>query len=139
MILICAFITIAILTVVAAITIFLHPTKLAKNLVAVGVVLCIIIGSICGIANLCAKSNVRNLQAEYDDLMLYYVTVVMSENEYIRYDYYDKVNAYNDHYNEVVELSESKWMDWFYATEALNGVSTIDFSLQGDEYVGSNG
>lgn len=134
MILVCSFIAVAILTVVAAITIFLHPTKLAKHVVTIGVLLCIIIGAVCGISTAICRSDIAKAKVEYDDLMLYYYTVEMSSNEYLRYDYYNKVNAFNDEYNRLLKISESEWTSWFCDQTALAEFSTIDFALHGDGY-----
>lgn len=134
MIFVCAFVAVAILTVVAAITIFLHPTKLAKTVVAYGVILCIFLGIICGACTAIIRSDTAKAKAEYDDLMLYYYTVETSTNEYLRYDYYNKVNAFNDEYNRLVAISESKWSSWFCDQTALAEFGTIDFVLHGDGY-----
>lgn len=134
MIFVCAFVVVAILTVVAAITIFLHPTKLAKQIVAVGVILCIIIGAVCGISTAICRSDIAKAKAEYDDLMLYYYTVEVSSNEYLRYDYYNKVNAFNDEYNRLLAVSESKWSSWFCDQTTLAEFGPIDFALHGDDY-----
>lgn len=134
MIFMCSFAAVVILTTVAAITIFLHPTKLAKQIVAIGILLCIFIGAICGISTAVCRSDIAKAKARYDDLMLYYYTVEMSSNEYLRYDYYNKVNAFNDEYNRLLTVSESKWSNWFCDQAALAEFGTIDFALHGDDY-----
>lgn len=134
MIFVCAFVAIAILTVVAAITIFLHPTWLAKNIVIYGIIACIVLGIICGTCTAILRSDIETAKAEYDDLMLYYYTVETSNNEYLRYDYYNKVNAFNNEYNRLVAVSESKWSNWFCDQTALAEFGTIDFALHGDGY-----
>lgn len=134
MIFVCAFLVIAILTVVAAITIFLHPTKIAKQIVALGIFLCVITGAVCGLGTAICHSDIAKAKAEHEDLMLYYYTVVNSNNEYLRYDYYNKVNDYNAEYNRLLEVSESKWSNWFCDQTALAEFGTIDFMLHGDGY-----
>lgn len=134
MIFVCAFVAIAILTVVAAITIFLHPTRFAKMVVIYGIILCILLGCFCGVSAGICNANIKSAKAQYDDLMLYYYTVMTSTNEYLRYDYYNKVNEFNAEYNHLVELSESKWSSWFCDKTALAEFGTIDFILHGDGY-----
>lgn len=121
---------------VAAISIWLHPTKLAKGIVGGALVIAIIFAIFCIALNAGAKSELNYLTVRYDDLMLYYNTVVNSENEYVRYDYYDKVNAYNEAYEKVIAASESKWNGWFYPAEDIAKLNTIDFTLHGDNFYG---
>lgn len=121
---------------VAAISIWLHPTKLAKGIIGGALVVAIIFAIFCIAMNAAAKSDLDYLTTRYDDLMLYYNTVVYSDNEYVRYDYYDKVNAYNEAYEKVIAASESKWNGWFYPAEDIAKLSTIDFTLHGDNFYG---
>lgn len=121
---------------VAAISIWLHPTQLAKSIVAVALVVAIIFAIFCIALNAGAKNDLTYLTTRYDDLMLYYNTVVYSDNEYVRYDYYNKVNAYNEAYEKVIAASESKWNGWFYPAEDIAKLSTIDFTLHGDNFYG---
>lgn len=122
--------------VVASITIWLHPTKIAKGIVAGALVVAIVFAVFCIALSAGANTDIDSLTARYDDLMLYYNTVVYSENEYVRYDYYDKVNAYNEAYESVIAASESKWSGWFYPAEDIAKLNTIDFTLHGDNFYG---
>ena len=47
------------------------------------------------------------LQAAYDGLMLYYDLVDNSTNEYVRYDYYDRVMEYNADYKHHMENDDN--------------------------------
>lgn len=122
--------------IVAAITIWLHPTKLAKGVMSGATIVAIIALMLIIVFNAGAKSDIERLTARYDDLMLYYNTVVYSDNEYVRYDYYDKVNAYNEWYERTIRDSESKWSGWFYSDEDLAKIHPIDFTLHGDNFYG---
>lgn len=119
---------------VAAISIWLHPTQIAKGVVIGALIVAIIFAVFCIALNAGAKNDLIYLTTRYDDLMLYYNTIVYSDNEYVRYDYYDKVNAYNEAYEKVIAASESKWNGWFYPTEDIAKLSTIDFTLHGDNF-----
>lgn len=130
--LLCAIIIMA----VAAITIWLFPTKIAK-FVLVGAFVIAIMAIILTISvGAGARSDLQSVTERYDDLMLYYNTVVYSDNEYVRYDYFNKVKAYNEDYEAIIRASESKWTGWFYPAEDIAKLNTIDFTLHGDNFYG---
>ena len=134
MIFVCAFLTAIVIAIVAGITIFLHPTKLAKQIVIGAMILAVIFGIVCLIGMGVVGCDVALAQETYDNLMLYYYTVETSTNEYLRYDYYNKVNEYNECYNELVARSKSLTQNWFFDTAALDKLDTISFTLHGDGY-----
>lgn len=130
--LLCAIIIMA----VAAITIWLFPTKIAK-FVLVGAFVVAIMAIILTISvGAGARSDLQSVAERYDDLMLYYNTVVYSDNEYVRYDYFNKVKAYNESYEAIIRASESKWTGWFYPAEDIAKLNIIDFTLHGDNFYG---
>lgn len=130
--LLCAIIIMA----VAAITIWLFPTKIAK-FVLVGAFVVAIMAIILTISvGAGARIDLQSVAERYDDLMLYYNTVVYSDNEYVRYDYFNKVKAYNEDYEAIIRASESKWTGWFYPAEDIAKLNTIDFTLHGDNFYG---
>lgn len=121
---------------VAAITIWLHPTKIGKGAAIAAFIIAVLFAILCIAMKCGANTDLSSLTARYDDLMLYYNTVVYSSNEYVRYDYFDKVNAYNEAYEKMITLSESKWSGWFYPADKVAQVHPIDFTLHGDESYG---
>ena len=76
------------------------------------------------------------LVATYNDLILYQTTVEHSTNEYVRYDYYDKVTAYNEAFEDYVIASQDKWLGGLYPADWDEGIAIIDFQLHGDNYYG---
>lgn len=130
--LLCAIIVIAI----AAITIWLFPTKIAK-FILVGAFVVALMSILLAISmGAGARSDLQSMADRYDDLMLYYNTVVYSDNEYVRYDYFNKVKAYNEKYDAIIRASESKWTGWFYPAEQVAKLNPIDFTLHGDNLYG---
>ena len=136
MIPVCVLLSAIVVIVIAAITIFLHPTKLAKQVIAIAVVIAFFFGVMSIIGWSCCKSAQEKLVDNYHDLMLYYSTVNYSSNEFVRYDYYERVQAYNERYEQVIENSQSKWSTWFYDAEVLDLAKPIDFTLHGDDFYG---
>ena len=71
-------------------------------------------------------------QERYNELMIYKQTVEQSTNEYVRWNYYDKVLDWNEHYEENANPAESFWFGP-YQHNVLEGTALIDFQLHGDE------
>lgn len=71
-------------------------------------------------------------QERYDELMIYKQTVEQSTNEYVRWNYYDKVLDWNEHYEENANPAESFWFGP-YQHDVFEGTALIDFQLRGDE------
>lgn len=74
----------------------------------------------------------RDNVAEYEELMLYKHSVEVSNNEYLRWNYYEKVQDWNRRYDSAAEKETSFWFgpyqyDYFINTER------IEFELRGDE------
>lgn len=130
--LLCAIVVMA----VAAITIWLFPTKIAKCILIGAFVVAFLFAILAITINAGAKSDLQHITERYDDLMLYYNTVVYSDNEYVRYDYFNKVKAYNEDYDAIIRASESKWTGWFYPAEQIAKLNPIDFTLHGDNLYG---
>ena len=72
---------------------------------------------------------------KYDDFMLYYTTVENSTNAYVRYNYYDKVQNYNEFYTRLVGYEGDFWIGNLVHESWLDGCGLIDFQLHGDGYV----
>lgn len=136
MIVLCTLLCAIIIMAVAAITIWLFPTKIAK-FIMIGAFVVALMSMLLAISmGAGARSDLQSMAERYDDLMLYYNTVVYSDNEYVRYDYFNKVKTYNENYDAIIRASESKWTGWFYPAEEIAKLNTIDFTLHGDNIYG---
>ena len=124
------------LMIVGLIANWLHPTKVGKYAVSVGIVAFTIFALLCICLNAGAKTDITSITERYEDLMLYHSTVVNSDNEYVRYNYYDKVVAFNEDLEGIMSASNSNWTNWFYSAEELATVHPIDFTLHGDNFYG---
>ena len=136
MIVLCTLLCAIIIMAVAAITIWLFPTKIAK-FIMIGAFVVALMSILLAISmGAGARSDLQSMAERYDDLMLYYNTVVYSDNEYVRYDYFNKVKTYNENYDAIIRASESKWTGWVYPAEEIAKLNTIDFTLHGDNIYG---
>lgn len=114
----------------------LQKNKTMCRVCAVCLLLCVTGMSIFGIGLACTNSDANKAVAQYEDLMLYYNTVNHSSNEYVRYDYYNKVQAYNTFYQNLIEATEDPMFGCLYPKNWYVNISSIDFQLHGDEYAG---
>ena len=74
-----------------------------------------------------------NLIAEYEELSLYSEVVEMSDNEYIRFDFNDRVENYNKRISQYKKNSESIFLESFYKIEDLKNAKEIEFELRTGE------
>ena len=122
--------------IVGLIANWLHPTKVGKYAVSVGIVAFTVFALLCICINAGAKTDITSITERHEDLMLYYSTVTNSNNEYVRYNYYDKVVAFNEDLEDIISASNSNWTNWFYPVDKLTTVHPIDFALHGDNFYG---
>lgn len=99
--------------------------------------ICLLVVSLlmgCWNAQVChrASSDVQELKATYNDLTLYQDTVSYCANEYVRFDFYIKVQEYNEAYNKYLKTCEDGWVNCWYKADKVADISTIDFYLNCD-------
>ena len=82
------------------------------------------------------EKKAEEMRIEYRELKLYSGTVEFSENEYLRFRYYNEVNDYNARYDEMVRLRDNWFTGNIGPDDMLEGYGRIDFTLRGDDYLG---
>ncbi len=110
-----------------------------QKVVAVCAVLTFLLALIGGCCYGVSASAQRELRAEYNDLMTYYNVVNYSDDEYVRFDYYNKILEYNKQYETLSARYENPWISWFQPKDGLYGISFIDFMLNRGSYDGGYG
>lgn len=85
------------------------------------------------IANSDVNARISAMYDTYDNLMLYHETVETSTNEYVRFDYHEKVEEYNAAYDFNLAESEGAVFGWLYLDGWDSGLDYIDFQLHCDE------
>ena len=96
-----------------------------------GAIAVILVGS--WILTVClAPAALAGNQERYNELMIYKQTVEQSTNEYVRWNYYDKVLDWNEYYEENANPAESFWFGP-YQHDVFEGTALIDFQLHGDK------
>ena len=136
MILITILLIALILTAAAIIVpmVFHYKSKWLRHVVCVGLGVCVALGISCGIVSNGANKTADWLKTESADIQLYYNTVVYSDNEYVRYNFYDRVMEYNRVYTAYQEASENSMTSWLYDSDVLTECGPIDFELSAGTY-----
>lgn len=84
-------------------------------------------------ARIAVQDSINSLRDDYQTLTLYYETVNHTSNEYIRFDYYKNVSAFNKRYSDCIAYCDSVWVGVFCPDDGLKDISPIEFNLVGDE------
>lgn len=85
-----------------------------------------------------AKFEAKAIVAENYELNLYHETVNNSHNEYVRYDFYERVKNHNKKYENYIKKSENPFYAPFYNTEDLEGCYPVPFALRNEDYFAKN-
>lgn len=86
-------------------------------------------GVICIIILPVTRGIVNDLREEHDALMLYHDTIDQCYNEYVRFDFYQRVMDYNEYYAAVQKDSNSLWIGEFYPKDWDTEILPIEFLL----------
>lgn len=113
---------------------FHYKSKWLHYAVCVGLAVCIVFGASCVCVGNGARNDAAWLKTESADIQLYYNTVVYSDNEYVRYDFYDRVVAYNHRYEAYQNAVENPWTSWLFDADVLTDCAPIQFELNTGTY-----
>jgi hypothetical protein len=124
------FTTAAILTA----TVFRYKSKWLYHAVCISLAICLVSGVSCVCIGNGARNDAAWLKAESANIQLYYNTIVYSDNEYVRYDFYDRVVTYNHCYEAYQNAVENPWTSWLFDADVLTDCAPIDFALNTGTY-----
>ncbi len=111
--------------------IFNHQkNKTFRSIIAIGIAISIILSAFCGILGSIYRDNVESLKINYKDLTLYNTTISNTTNEYVRFDYYNRVIDYNTSLEQNEKMSSGKWLGWLYPEDWNSEISFVDFQLR---------
>jgi hypothetical protein len=94
----------------------------------------LILGTVCGCMKRDYGREARNLAAEFEEITLYHETVSLSSNEYVRFNFYERVREYNKAYLDTVKESENMFYGALYPKNWAEGLTTIEFMLRENVY-----
>ena len=105
-----------------------------RKIIAIGLAASLLLSGFAIVFGGIVGNTADELAATYHDLVLYQTTVEHSTNEYVRYDYYDKVVKYNEAYTDYTVAAQGKWLGGLYPANWDENIAIIDFQLHGDFY-----
>ncbi len=137
MIILSTFLVVALIALAAVIVriVFNPKWEWLNRIIIVFVALSILLFVISGVANGVCRSTVKDLAVDYETLVLYQPIVEACSNEYVRFDFYERVNDYNRMYADAAKQSENPWLNMFFPKDWTATILPIDFQLHGNEYV----
>lgn len=99
-----------------------------------GIALCISLLFVCGIFNLVGREDLNSLQIQYANIMLYNEVVEVCDNEQVRFGHYEKIEAYNEAYENFAETANDVLIGSLMPKNWSEGISKIDFYFRGVNY-----
>ena len=108
-----------------------NKSRVLKILFRTAVCLSVFCGCFCLVLSGIYANRVTELNATHADLALYQPLVEETTNEYIRYDFYNKVNDFNERYEEMAKASENSWFGGLVRKDWSATMGPIDFYLHG--------
>lgn len=105
-----------------------------NKVILVAAALALILGTVSIVAGAVCDNDINDLKAESEHINLYYNTVLYTDNEYVRFDFYQRVQDYNDSYAELQEKSKSIWIGAFYPKGWDTEILPIEFLLNVGAY-----
>lgn len=77
----------------------------------------------------------ENNRTEYEKLLIYLPVVEATDNEYVRFDYYQKVRDWNKRFDSGMKMKDSIWISSIVG-DCFKGCGRINFYLDyGSEVV----
>lgn len=102
--------------------------------VYVGVSICAILMAFCMVLGSIYHSEVSEVQAQYDDIMLYNEVIELCENEQVRFGHYEKIKAFNEAYDRLAAIEEDFMFGTLFPQDWSANMSKIDFYFRGVNY-----
>ena len=109
-------------------------SKSYRNGIYTGVSICVILIAFCAILGGIYHSEVTDLQAQYNDIMLYNEVVEMCDNEQVRFGHYEKIEAFNEAYDRLAVIEEDFMFGTLFPKNWSADMGKIDFYFRGVDY-----
>lgn len=136
-IIMCALVLAAV-TLVLGVAFGYHKNATIKNIFAAAMFVALIIGAFSFVLGNSFSNEVVELKDTYNHLTIYQPLVEETENEYIRYNFFNDVNEYNKQYERVEAIANNKWYGALVPKHWNTDVNPIEFRLNGTVYKGGH-
>ena len=111
-------------------------SKSYRNGIYAGVGICAALIVFCMILGGIYHSEVNELQAQYNDIMLYNEVVELCDNEQVRFGHYEKIEAFNEAYDRLAVIEEDFIFGALFPKNWSADMGKIDFYFRGVNYEG---
>ena len=101
-----------------------------NQIILVTAALAFVFGAASIVAGVVCENDINALKAESEHISLYYNIVNESDNEYVRFDFYQRVKDYNVRYTNLQNNTKSVWIGAFYPEGWDSEIGLIDFMLR---------
>ena len=101
-----------------------------RYVMGVALAITISVGLATGLTVSGCRMAVNSLRQEYEDILIYYDLIDTCDNEYVRFDFYKRVEQYNNQYEGLREDTDSAWVGALYPDNWYEEFGTIDFLLR---------
>lgn len=109
-------------------------SKSYRRGVYVGVGICAALMAFCMILGGIYHSEVTELQAQYNDIMLYNEVVELCDNEQVRFGHYEKIETFNEAYDRLAAIEEDFMFGTLFPKNWSADMGKIDFYFRGVNY-----
>jgi hypothetical protein len=90
----------------------------------------IVFGVLAMILAMSFSNQVCEARAEFENLVLYADIVEETDNEYVRFDFYNQVNEYNETRKNLIEGSETWYFGALFPRNCRSKLLPLEFSLR---------
>lgn len=104
-----------------------------EALQGIGICSAVIAIIIAGVAGVGSIGVADSIVVENKELLLYEEAIENSDNEYVRFDFMEKIENHNARIRRYERNSENIWLESFYPIEDLQGIEEIEFELRTGE------
>jgi glucan phosphoethanolaminetransferase (alkaline phosphatase superfamily) len=101
-----------------------------NKIILIAAILAFAFGNVSIVARAVCENDISTLKAEYEHITLYYNIVNESDNEYVRFDFYQRIKDYNVRYMNLQNNTKSAWIGAFYPKGWDSEIGLIDFMLR---------
>ena len=123
-----------VVTAVVALVGFVFNRAKSKNYrmgIYIGVGICAALIIFCAVLNCIYHTKVNELQAQYNDIMLYNEIIEPCDNEQVRFGHYKKIEVFNEAYDRLAAIEEDFMFGTLFPKDWSANMGKIDFYFRG--------
>ena len=109
-------------------------SKSYRRGIYVGISICAGLIAFCMVLGSIYQSEVSELQAQYNDIMLYNEVVELCDNEQVRFGHYEKIKAFNEAYDRLAVIEEDFMFGALFPEDWSADMGKINFYFRGVNY-----